>query len=164
MSHLARRYRMYVICPMMEKRNGKVYNAAVLIDRKGEYVGSYHKIHPTIWEIESGVTPGTESKTFKLDFGRVGFAICFDLNYEDVIEGLTKNGSELIFFPSMYPSVLQLRLWAFNYGVYMVSAYTGEGSMIVDPFGRALATSSSYSPVICKTINLDYGVFHIDYN
>jgi len=46
----------------------------------------------------------------------------------------------------------------------MVSAYTGEDSMIVDPLGRVLAKSSSYSPVICKNINLDYGVFHVDYN
>ncbi|MFQ6095139.1 MAG: carbon-nitrogen hydrolase family protein [Candidatus Bathyarchaeia archaeon] len=114
--------------------------------------------------MESGVTPGTKPETFELDLGTVGFAICFDLNFEDVIKGLTKNGSELVFFPSMYPGGLQLRFWAFNYGVYVVSAYTGEGSMIVDPLGRVLATSSSYSPVICKTVNLDYGIFHIDYN
>jgi len=36
--------------------------------------------------------------------------------------------------------------------------------MIVDPLGRALATSSSFSPVICKAINLDYEILHIDYN
>ncbi|MFQ6095138.1 MAG: carbon-nitrogen hydrolase family protein [Candidatus Bathyarchaeia archaeon] len=43
-SNLARRYRMYIVCPMMEKKNGKAYNSAVLIDRKGEYLGSYHKM------------------------------------------------------------------------------------------------------------------------
>jgi len=163
-SRLAKKYKTYVVCPMMERRNEKIYNSAVLIDRKGEYVGSYHKIHPTISEIESGVTPGSEPETFELDFGRVGFAICFDLNFEDVMKGLAKEEAELVFFPSMYPGGLQLKIWAFNCGVYMVSAFTGEGSMIVDPLGRVLATSSYYSPVICKRINLDYGIFHIDYN
>jgi len=161
---LARKYETYVVCPMTEKKGGRVYNSAVLIDRSGTYIGSYHKIHPTIGEIEAGITPGTETRTFKLDFGTVGFAICFDLNFEDVIKGLTQSGVELVFFPSMYPGGLQLRIWAFNYGIHLVSAFTGEGSMIVDPLGRALATSSSFSPVICKAINLDYEILHIDYN
>ena len=90
--------------------------------------------------------------------------ICFDLNFEDVIYGLMGNGAELVLFPSMYPGGLQLRIWAFNHAVHIVSSYTGEGSMIVDPLGRALATSSSFSPVICKAINLDYEILHIDYN
>jgi len=164
MASLAREYGIYLVCPMTEKRNERVYNSAVLIGRDGAYIGSYHKVHPTIGEIESGITPGTEPKTFELDFGKIGFAICFDLNFEDAIKGLAKKEVELVFFPSMYPGGLQLKIWAFNYGVYLVSAFTGEGSMIVDPLGRVLATSSSYSPVICKTINLDYGIFHIDYN
>jgi len=164
MASLARKYEVYVVCPMAEKKGERVYNSALLIDRNGEHLGGYHKMHPTIGEIEAGITPGTEPKTFQLDFGTVGFAICFDLNFEDVIKGLIRNRVELVFFPSMYPGGLQLKIWAFNHGVYLVSAYTGEGSMIVDPLGRVLATSSSYSPVICKTINLDYGIFHIDYN
>jgi len=164
MAELARERETYIVCPMMERVGDKVYNSAVLIGRDGEYIGSYHKIHPTIGEIEAGVTPGVEPKTFKLDFGTVGFAICFDLNFEDVIKSLTENGAELVFFPSMYPGGLQLKIWAFNYGIYMVSAYTGEGSMIVDPLGRVLATSSAYSTIISKTINLDYEVFHLDYN
>jgi len=164
MAALAKRYGIYVVCPMTEKHGGRVYNSAVLIDRDGTFLGSYHKIHLTIGEIESGITPGTEPKTFNLDFGTIGFAICFDLNFDDVIKGLSKNEAELVFFPSMYPGGLQLKMWAFNYGVYVVSAFTGDGSMIVDPLGRVLATSSFYSPVICKTLNLDCGIFHIDYN
>lgn len=160
----ARKHGVYVVCPMYEKRDELVYNSAVLIDRNGNYAGSYHKIHPTISEIEAGVTPGVEPKTFETDFGTIGFAICFDLNFEDVAKGLIENGVELILFPSMYRGGLQLKIWAFKYGVYIASAFTGEGSMIVDPLGRILAISSIHSPVICKTINLDYKILHIDYN
>jgi predicted amidohydrolase len=39
---------------------------------------------------------------FLTDFGRVGCAICFDLNFRDVIQGLGANGAEIVFFPSMY--------------------------------------------------------------
>jgi predicted amidohydrolase len=160
----AKDYGVYVICPMIEKKEGYVYNSAILIDRGGEYVGSYHKMYPTIGEMNAGIRPGTEPKTFTVDFGKIGVAICFDLNFEDVIKGMADDGAELIFFPSMYPGGLQLKMWAFKYAIYFVSAITGEGSVIVDPLGRVLATSSVYSPVICKTINLDYKIIHIDYH
>ena len=163
-ANVAKEHNMYVVCPMIERKSGLVYNSAVLIGRDGEYVGSYHKIHPTMSEMEAGITPGTKPVTFNLDFGRVGFAICFDLNFEDVIKGLHEHGVELLFFPSMYPGGLQLRIWAFNYGIYIVSACTNEGSMIVDPLGRILTKSSLYMPIISKKINLDYEIFHLDYN
>lgn len=164
-SSFARQNRIHVVSPMMRREGRKVYNSAVLIGRDGEYVGSYDKIHPTIWEIEAGVTPGVEAKVFELDFGRIGVAICFDLNFEDVIKGLAKNRVKIVFFPSMYPGGLQLKTWAFNHGVYMVSSIADDrGSMIINPLGRVLAVSSSYQPVICCDINLDYEVLHLDYN
>lgn len=163
-SPLAREYGMYVILPMLEKRNGKVHNSAVLIDRSGDYVGSYYKMHPMIDEIVQGISPGIEPAVFNADFGKLGFAICFDLNFKDVIGGIAERGAKLVFFASMYPGGLQLRLWALEFGVYIVSAYGGDGSMIVNPLGKVLATSDSYSPIISKTINLDYGVVHLDYN
>ncbi len=163
-SSVAKEYGIYVICPMLEKKDGRVYNSAVLIDRRGDYAGSYHKIHPTIDEIKCGISPGTEQSVFRADFGTLGFAICFDLNFRDVIEGLAERGAKLVFFPSMYPGGLQLRMWALEFGVYVVSAYAGDGSMIVNPLGKVLATSDSYSPIISKTLNLDYEVLHLDYN
>lgn len=163
-SPLAREYGMYIILPMLEKRNGKLHNSAVLIDRSGDYVGSYYKIHPMIDEIEQGIAPGIEPAVFNADFGKLGIAICFDLNFKDVIKGIAERGAKLVFFASMYPGGLQLRLWALEFGVYIVSAYGGDGSMIVNPLGNVLAKSDSYSPIISKTINLDYEVIHLDYN
>ncbi|MEM2930392.1 MAG: carbon-nitrogen hydrolase family protein [Thermoproteota archaeon] len=164
-SSFARENRVHIILPMMRREGSKVYNSAVLIGRDGEYVGSYDKIHPTIWEIEAGVTPGVEARSFELEFGRIGVAICFDLNFEDVIKGLARNRVKIVFFSSMYPGGLQLKIWAFNHGVYMVSSIADDrGSMIVNPLGRVLAVSSNYQPVICCNINLDYEVLHLDYN
>jgi predicted amidohydrolase len=163
-TRFARENKTYVVFPMMRKENGKVFNSAVLISRDGEYIGSYNKVHPTIWELEAGVTPGVEAKTFDLDFGKVGFAICFDLNFEDVMKKLANDNIKLIFFPSMYLGGLQLKMWAFNCGAYVISSTTTEGSMIVNPLGRILAVSNKYQPIICRDINLDYEVLHLDYN
>ena len=161
----AKENKVHIIFPTIRRDGEKIYNSAVLISRDGEYVGSYDKVHPTIWEIEAGVKPGFEARAFELEFGKIGVAICFDLNFEDVIKGLARDRVKAVFFPSMYPGGLQLKIWAFNHGVYMVSSIADDrGSMIVNPLGRILAVSSSYQPVICRTINLDYDVLHLDYN
>jgi predicted amidohydrolase len=163
-SAFAKKHKVYIVCPMIESRETQIFNSAVLIDRYGEHVGSYYKIHPIIREIQSGITPGIEPKIYETDFGVLGLAICYDLNFQDVIDQNNKK-IDIIFFPSMYPGGLQLKIWAFNYGSYITSANTeGQNSMIVDPLGNILVSSSMYNPIICTTLNFDYEVFHMDYN
>ena len=164
MARIAKRHRMFVACPILRREGDRVYNSAVLLDRRGEVVGIYNKNHPTIGEIERGITPGTEVPVFETDFGKVGFAICFDLNFPDVAEGLKQGGAELVLFPSMFRGGLILRIWAYLYGFYIASATPKEGSMIVDPLGRVLVQSWDYQPIICRTINLDSAVLHINYS
>jgi predicted amidohydrolase len=161
---VAKRHGMWVVCPVVERRGDHTYNAAVLLDRRGEVAGIYHKIHPTISEIQQGITPGTEAAVFETDLGRIGCAICFDLNFRDVIEGLAAGDAELIFFPSMYRGGLQLSIWAHDYGVHIVSATPGEGSAIVDPLGRVLVQSSGYQKILSRVLNLDRRLLHIDEN
>jgi beta-ureidopropionase len=161
---IARRHRMYVICPIVQREGERIYNSAVVIGREGEVLGAYHKVHPTIGEIEAGITPGTETPVFDTDFGRVGCAICYDLNFRDVIEGLAAKGAEVVFFPSMYCGGLQLRVWAHDFGVFVASAHSGGLSAIVDPLGRVLKWSSIYERILCREVNLDGIVCHIDYN
>lgn len=160
----ARRHQTYVVLGMPEREGSVVYNSAVLIDRSGKPVGSYHKMHPTIGEMEMGITPGVKCPVFETDFGHVGFAICFDLNFRDVIEDMAQGKPEIVFFPSMYRGGLQTQIWAHDFCVFFVSSITGPHSVIVNPLGRVLATSEAYSPIISRVVNLDYVVCHIDYN
>jgi predicted amidohydrolase len=164
LGEVARRHRMHVICPILERRGDRVFNAAVVLGRDGQVVGRYDKVHPTISEIEAGVTPGTAYPVFELDCGRIGCAICFDLNFRDVADGLIGNGAEMIFFPSMYRGGLQLRIWAHDYGVFLLSATPGEGSALVDPLGRILVESSAYQRIFSRVVNLDRAILHIDGN
>lgn len=160
----ARQHRAHILCPILEKKDGRLYNTSALIGRDGQLVGRYHKVHPTITEIEGGVTPGIETPVFQTDVGKVGMAICFDLNFRDVVEGLSKNGAEIIFFPSMYRGGLSLSIWAFDFAVWMVSSTPKENSAVVNPLGQVLVQSFMYCPIISRRINLDSAVLHIDYN
>ncbi|MCS7253097.1 MAG: carbon-nitrogen hydrolase family protein [Armatimonadota bacterium] len=161
---LARKHNCWVVCPFVERDDIGIRNSAAFIDRNGNVVAKYHKMHPTIDEINAGVIPGTEAVVVGTEFGRIGCAICFDLNFEDVIEGMAQKGVELVFFCSMYLGGLQMRIWAHDYSIFMASSCTSYGSMIVDPLGRVIVTSQPYQPIISRTINLDAVVLHLDYN
>lgn len=163
MARVARRHQMYIFWPLMERKGKRVYNSLVLIDREGQVVGSYHKMFPTIGEIEEGITPGRQATVFQTDFGKIGAAICFDLNFPPALEGSARNGAEIIFFSSAYRGGLQLECWAHHLGVYLVSAILAELGRIVDLSGKVLA-EATYESVIAKRINLDRRLLHMDSN
>jgi predicted amidohydrolase len=163
MSAVARELGTYIIWPLIERRAGKLRNSAVLIDRAGAVVGAYHKMFPTIGELDAGVVPGTEANVFETDFGRIGICICFDLNFRPIMEGLAGNGAEVVFFCSMYRGGLQLRMWAHEFAYYLVSAIGAELGQIVDMSGTVLQ-ESTYEAVATGRINLDRRLLHMDAN
>jgi len=160
----ARKLGMYIIWPQYTREGDQPHNSAVLINRDGQISGIYHKVHPTIGEIEDGITPGTQMPTFKTDFGTIGMAICYDLNFRDIMTGLKKNGAEIIFFCSAYRGGLQVRAWAFELGCYIVTAIMSDLGQIVDLTGRQLVESYFHNPVIVHNINLNRRLLHMDYN
>lgn len=154
---------LHLVWPLFTRDGDCVHNSSVLIGPDGGIVGIYHKIHPTIGEIEGGVTPGTQATVFDTALGRIGMAICYDLNFLDVRDGLGAGGAEMIFFSSAYRGGLQLSIWAFELGVYIISAILAEGGRIVDQSGAVLA-ESTYEALIARRINLDRRLLHMDYN
>lgn len=163
MGDIAQRHHMYIIWPLVERDGNRLYNTSALIGRDGHIVGKYHKMFPTIEEMDAGIVPGTEPTVFDTDFGRIGMAICFDLNFRPIIEGLARNGAEIIFFSSMYRGGLQLQAWAQELNVYFASAIDAELGVIVDMSGQVLA-EATYEAVIVRRLNLDRRILHMDYN
>lgn len=165
LSTYACQHSCYVVCPMVLREKGKTVNAAVLLDRQGRVVGYYAKMFPTISELSMGIVPGTDAPVFETDFGRIGFAICFDLNFPEVAQRLKANGAELVCFVSMYPGGKQVQSWALEYGFWMVTAIAGPFSMVVNPLGRILASAQpQYQSLVSFRLNLDCLVAHLDYN
>jgi len=169
---LARKHSMYVWCPLIAQHGKTIANAAVLFDRRGQIVGQYHKIFPTISEIEMGVAPGTEAHVFETDFGRVGACICYDANFREVGDGLAENGAEIVFFLSMFAAGRLLEDWALQHNYFVVSSYAHH-SCIWNNVGRKLAETGTrfesvgfghVPPMASAVLNLDTGVFHYDYN
>ena len=164
----AAEHRTYLVCPIVRRDEKGLHNSAILLDRSGHPIATYDKVHPTIAEMECGIVPGRSGVVAETDFCRIGFAICFDLNFRDLVEYYSTQRVDVIVFPSMFRGGLQLRLWAYQLGCYLVSATPGEQSAIVNPLGRTLLESQisagATGSIVSLQLNLDYQVMHLDYN
>ena len=77
-AEFAEKHKCHVVCPIHTVANGRYYNAAVFIDRHGQYVGQYQKMHPTVGEMDSGIAPGAaQPPVFKTDIGALGAGVGF---------------------------------------------------------------------------------------
>jgi predicted amidohydrolase len=159
----AREYKAYATAPVPLRRDGKVYNSVAILDRRGEVVGVYHKVNPVMMtngSLEYGITPGREFPVFDLDFGRVGVQICWDIAFDEGWQALGDQEAELVIFPTNPASPTALRGRAWRHGYYIAASTTDPPSMIVDPTGRVLGTTSCDQEVLVVRVDLDYRVLH----
>ncbi len=158
----ARENHCWVICPLLTKEGGRIYNSAVVINRMGEVVGAYHKIHPTVDEIESGVMPGAvDPPVFQTDFGVLGIQICFDVNWPEGWRKLRKAGAEIIFWPSAFPGGRMLNAMAWINKTYIVTSTLPGPSRIIDITGDDMGTSGRFESWVCRPVNLEKAFIHI---
>lgn len=153
----AKKNHCYVIVPLYTKENGLYYNAAVLLDREGAYVGEYRKIYLTAGEMEKGLTPGpTDPPVFNTDFGKIGMQICFDLQFFDGFRKLGEKGAEIVFWPSAYCGGRELNTVAWMNRVVVVGSTRYDPVKICDIDGSEIASSSYRSRHwVCEPINLE---------
>jgi predicted amidohydrolase len=165
----AKAHRCYVICPLRTAREGRHWNSAVVIDRSGDILGIYDKIHPVTaspdyTDFEEGVTPGREAPVFDLDFGRIGIQICFDAGFPETWETLAKQGVRMIFWPSAYHGGFPLQMYACLHHLYVVTAVHTDCSRIIDPCGRVVAQTDALVNYAVRDVSLDFLVAHYDFN
>jgi hypothetical protein len=161
---IAHDHNIYLVWPRYERtRDGRIYNSAVIVDRAGQVAGRYHKMFPTIGEIEAGVVPGADCPVFETDFGRVALIVCFDLNFAEVRDALRDAQPDLVVFSSMYRGGVQCQEWALDLGCHVLTAITGELGRLVDPGGQVLQTAT-YEALLCRRVNLNKRQLHMDNN
>ncbi|MGD0470285.1 MAG: carbon-nitrogen hydrolase family protein [Terriglobales bacterium] len=166
LSDWARANSSYVLFGMRTKKNGTIYNTAILMDRQGKIIGQYDKIHPTDYEIKDGTTPGVDAgpPVFKTDFGTIGILICFDVNWRDDWQKLKQEGAQIIFWPSNYPAARQLSALALTNEVYIVSSTNRGPSSIYDITGVALASTGEHQEWVGTSLPLGKRLFETDRN
>lgn len=144
--------------------DGRKANSTQIINRSGRVIGTYDKNCTVIPETEvKGVSIGTSAPIIECDFGKVACAICFDLNFVEVLE---KYGTmpDLIIFCSMYHGGLMQNYWAYQARAHFIGAVYENQCTVIDPLGELLTKTTDYYNYIVTNINLDCQVVHLDGN
>lgn len=168
MQMLAARHRTYVVCPIDRQDGERRVNSAVLIDRLGRIVAVYDKVYPywSEFELTPCVQPAlTTPQVYEADFGRVGMAVCFDVNFPSVWQTLAEQGAELIIWPSAYSAGTSLQAHALNHHFYIVTSTYTKDCIVYDITGQELLYEKSDEINISRvTLDLDRGLYHENFN
>ena len=102
--NLAKELEMAIALTYLEKWNGAPRNSVSLIDRRGEIVLTYAKVHTCEFDVECALTPGNDFPVCSLrtEQGevKIGFMICFDREFPESARILMLKGAELILTPN----------------------------------------------------------------
>jgi len=107
------------------------------------------------------VVPGPYAPdAFDADFGRIGFAICFDLNFQHLFRHYHDLGVEVLLFSTYFPGGLLLQSWCHLYNFFAVSSHAqGYESVFIDNMGFETARAGMFTTALTRTIELDTVVF-----
>jgi predicted amidohydrolase len=142
----------------------KAVNRSFLIDRRGDVVARYDKIHMFDVDLAGGESY-RESATYRagelavvadLPWGRLGLTICYDLRFPALYRALAEAGASFLAIPSAFTRQtgeahwhILIRARAIENACFVFAAAQGGKhengretfghSLIVDPWGRILA-------------------------
>ncbi len=154
LGELAAKLRCYVAAGVYEQAGSRHYNTAVLVDRHGDLLGTYRKVHLPQPEADGGLTPGDSHPVFDTDIGRVGMMICWDVQFPESARALAARGAEVILLPIWGGNEVLARARAIENHIYLVSASYDMRSFIVDPLGRVLAEAGAGRPFATAAVDL----------
>ncbi len=164
---LARRHHTYIVCPLDRLEGRHRFNSAVLLDRGGGVVCVYDKVYP-YWpelNLRPAVEPGHDAPVYQADFGRLGMAICFDVNFPAVWTRLADQGAELVIWPSAYSAGTSLQAHALIHHFYIVTATQTRDCLVYDITGAQLLYAKGDDINVSRiTLDLDRGIYHENYN
>ncbi len=150
---------------LFERRDGKVFNTAPVINPEGEVIARYSKHYPFL-PYEKGVAGGDQFVVFDVpDVGRVGLMICYDMWYPEMARQLAWMGAEVIIVPTLTNTNdrhIELAIAQTNAAinqVYLLNVNSagrlGYGrSILVGPDGTIVHQASSSREII--TAELDF--------
>jgi predicted amidohydrolase len=153
-------------------------NRSFLIDRKGEIVARYDKIHMFDVDLAGGESyresrnyrPGDIAVAADLPWGRLGLSVCYDLRFPALYRALAEAGASFLAIPSAFTQQTGEAHWhvlnrarAIENGAFVLAAAQGGKhengretyghSLVVDPWGRILAEAGSEPGVILAAID-----------
>jgi len=170
----AKENKIQVIGSFYEKSRTKdrVYDTAFVIDKSGEVISTYRKIHLYdalgFRESDKMISGSKISKPIQTSIGKVGMMICYDLRFPEMSRSLAIAGSEVLVAPSAWvKGHMKEEHWitinktrAIENGCYVVAPdqvgniYCGR-SLVVDPYGKVLLDMKKRQGISFVNIDLN---------
>lgn len=152
-----------------ESRNRKIYNTAYAINKQGQVIAQYSKIHLIgLMAEEQYISPGDKKCSFELSIGKAGLIICYDIRFTELPRALALEGCTTLFIPAQWPEVrgdhwriLNLAR-AIENQQFVISANSVNGrgrgkmyghSMIINPWGEIIAEGSDQEELIIADVD-----------
>ncbi|MDQ0321585.1 putative amidohydrolase [Pararhizobium capsulatum DSM 1112] len=152
---------------------GKIANRGFLFGPDGSKICHYDKIHMFDVDLDNGesfressaYSAGDTAVMADLPFGKLGFAICYDVRFPDLFRRQAMAGAELMSVPAAFTQQtgeahweILLRARAIENGMFVIAAAQGgrheDGrttyghSMIIDPWGKILGEAGGEGEAI----------------
>lgn len=187
MKKTAKKFGVTLVVPIYEKKSGKYYNTAIVINPDGKMIGQYHKVHiphdPGFYEKEYFEHSTEGYKIFEVDGVKFAVLICYDQWFPEAARMARLKGAEIIFYPTAIADIIgykhkndwhdawetSMRGHAIANSVYVAapnrvgvegrSRFWGQ-SFISDPWGKILKRASKdKEEIIVQKLDLEYNKF-----
>ncbi|MFZ0005299.1 MAG: nitrilase-related carbon-nitrogen hydrolase [Methanoregula sp.] len=153
---MAKKYSVGVVGSFRETCIPKPKNTAIAIDRNGEILAKYSKIHLfTPGHEDYAFTPGTGLAPFTFEGVRFGLAICYDLRFPEIFRLYRREGVDAIIVPAAWPESrlhhweLFIRARAAENQMYIVGV-DATGNTPVDSYAGMSITADPYGTIIAR--------------
>ncbi|TWD53575.1 putative amidohydrolase [Agrobacterium vitis] len=165
-SELARELNIHVHVgsTAIARPDGKIANRGFVFGPNGQRICTYDKIHMFDVDLDNGESwresaayePGKDARIVDLPFGKLGFAICYDVRFPSLFRTEAMAGAEILTVPAAFTRQtgeahwhVLLRARAIENGAFVIAAAqaglhedgreTYGHSLIIDPWGKVLA-------------------------
>lgn len=156
----------------VEEDGGKYYNSSYLLSPEGEILANYRKVHLFGFNSRETqiLTRGEQVVVAETKLGSFGLATCYDLRFPEFFRRMVEKGAEVFLVCSAWPYprlehwILLNRVRALENQCFLVSSNSAgmnQGSqfvghsMIVDPWGIALASGGDEEAIVRSEIDLN---------
>ena len=100
---LCRELDLYVAFGLLEKDNGRLFNAAALVGPNG-VIGDYRKNHLPFQGVDRFVDPGNRPfQVHHTGIGNIGLLICYDIVFPESSRIMTLLGADIIVLSTNFP-------------------------------------------------------------
>jgi predicted amidohydrolase len=176
----ARRLSLYIHVGSLAIRTShdKAANRSFLIDRRGDVISRYDKIHMFDVDLAGGESY-RESNNYRagdlaviadLPWGRLGMTVCYDLRFPALYRALAEAGASFLAVPSAFTKQtgeahwhVLLRARAIENGCFVFAAAQGGRhengrdtfghSLVIDPWGKIIAEGGTEPGVVMAEVD-----------